>query len=491
MAASGFNDTLKWTFGLINCGGKYLTAEAFQGKVTANGTSLRKKQIWLLERVDHMVVALKAHTGRYLSTDKDGNLDASGESIGPDQRYELINHDDGKVAIKSATHERYVGGTGDKLTGYDLEISNTNLFTIQLAIHPQVNLRSINRSTYCHLEDGEIRCDEVIPWGFDSMMVLEFHSGKYALRAPDKRYLDRRGALVDVVSDDTLYTLEFRDAQVALKDIYGKYLTAVGAAAVVQTRKNTIGKDELFALEDSHPQVRLTACNGKYVSIRDSQEVRANQSDFADTELFQMEAIDRADRSGAVKWAFHANSRKYWNIEATVIANKDDFSLATSQFEVEWMGPLVALRAPNGKYISVKPNGKMSPTSSEITDECRFVLEFLNRPLLILRCETGFIGAKGASMILECNRSQYDVFEMTCSAGTYQFRGENGKYVKVDQDGKLSVNSDKPEDFLIELRAHTHLCLVAPNGQYVKWGQTGGFTATGGSTVNNSVLFEY
>ena len=488
---AGFNETLKWTFGLINCASKYLTAEAFQSKVTANGASLRKKQIWTLERVDETVVAFKAHTGRYLTTDKDGKLDACGEEIGPDQRYEMITDNDGKVAIRNVTHGRYIGGTGDKLTGYDLEIDRMNLFTLHLAMHPQINLRSVNRKTYCHLDDDEIRCDEVIPWGFDAMIVLEFHDGKYALRAPDKRYLDRRGAVVERISEDTLYTLVFRNAQVAFRDCKGKYLTAVGASATMQSRKDTIGKDELFDLEDSHPQVRLIANNGKYVSVRDSQEVRATQSDFTDTELFQMEAIDRKDRSGRVKWAFHASSRKYWNIEATVIANKEDFSLCTSQFEVEWLGPFIALRAPNGKYISVKPNGQMSPNSPEITDSCRFVLEFLNRPIIVLRGEFGYVGMKGPSKILECNRSQYDMFEVSCSAGTYQIRGDNGKFWKIEADGTVSVNGIEPSDYFIELRAHTHLCLVAPNGQYIKASQQGQFSATGGTSVCNSVLWEY
>lgn len=68
MAQAGFNETLKWTMGLINSAGKYLTAETFQFKLTANGTSMRKKQIWALERVGgDNTVALKSCLGRYLS----------------------------------------------------------------------------------------------------------------------------------------------------------------------------------------------------------------------------------------------------------------------------------------------------------------------------------------------------------------------------------------------------------------------------------------
>jgi len=66
MAQAGFNETLKWTMGLINSAGKYLTAETFQFKLTANGTSMRKKQIFTLERAGDNI-ALKSCLGRYLS----------------------------------------------------------------------------------------------------------------------------------------------------------------------------------------------------------------------------------------------------------------------------------------------------------------------------------------------------------------------------------------------------------------------------------------
>ena len=491
---AGFNDTLKWTLGLINNGNKkYLTAETFQSKVAASGNTLKKKQIWTLERVEEKenVVALKSHQGRYFTSDKDGKLNAGAEEIGPDQKFELVTQDDGKVAIRSVTHNRYIGGTGDQLTGYHQTIGETDLWTIHLAMHPQINVRSVNRRTYCHLVDNEIRCNEEIPWGFDAMIILEFHDGKYALRAANTLYLARNGSLVERISADALYTLVFRNAQVAFRDCKNKYLTAVGASATIMARKDSIGKDELFVLEDSHPQVRLIASNGKYVSVRDQQEVRANHGDVTDGEIFQMEAVDRSDRSGNVKWAFHSNNKKYWNSEATLISNKDDFKLPSSQWEIEWMGPMIALKATNGKYVAITSNGQMSATSPEITDKCKFVIEFINRPILVLRGSAGFVGVKGASGILDCNRSQYDVFGVTCNAGTYQVKGANGKYWKIEADSTISVNGDSPIDFFFELRVHTHMCIVAPNGQYLKGEQNGAFTANGGTEVKDATLWEY
>ena len=491
MASGGFNQTLKWSLGLLNSANKYLTAETFQHKVTANGPALKKKQIWTLERVGEKKVALKSHLNRYLSIDKDGKVDAAAEEIGADQTLELITQADGKVAILSS-YGRYLSGSGDSLSGFEQTIGATSLFIIHLAMHPQINLRNVNRRTYCHLVGNELRCDEEIPWGFDALIVLEFHGGKYALRAANGKVLKRTGELVDKVTPDSLYTIVFRNAQVAFEDNKGKYLTAVGAAANVQSRKDTIGKDELFVLEDSHPQFRLIASNGKLVSIRDGIEVRANQKqdDSEDTEIFQMEAVDRSDRSGNVKWAIHASNKKYWSSAPGLKADKDDYSDPCTHFEIEWRGPMIAMKGSNGKYVSVKSNGKMSADSAECTENCQFVFEFINRPLLVLRGEHGFVGVKGSSGILECNRSQYDIFSVTCNAGTFNIKGANDKYMGIDSAGYITITNDQPTDFYFELRAHTHMAIRAPNNNLLQGAQNGGFTPTG-TTLSNSTLWEY
>ncbi len=80
--AAGFNETLLWTFGMVNSVGKYLTGEKFQDKVVANGSSLKKKQIWTLIRVDETKIALKNSFGKFLTADVKGKLDCSGDSVG-------------------------------------------------------------------------------------------------------------------------------------------------------------------------------------------------------------------------------------------------------------------------------------------------------------------------------------------------------------------------------------------------------------------------
>lgn len=486
-------ETLKWTIGLLNSGKKYLTAETFQSKVTCNGNTLKKKQLWTLESISGDDIALKTSSNKYLTCDKDGNLDCSGEDVSTDQKFSFVFQDDGQVAIKTS-HGRYVGGSGDMMSGFDKSIGPSNLFIIHLAIHPQVNIFNVNRKKYIHYneEANQLCCTELIPWGYDATIILEFHDGKYALRAANSSYLKNTGELVEAPSADTLYTLVFRGSQIAFKDCKGKYLTAVGHTATVQSRKTAISKDELFELIDSKPQVQLTASNGKLLSIREGIEVRAKQTEVTDKEIFQMEPANSTDFSGNVKWSFRSCNNSIWDSGSgsSVTSNADCASDAT-HFSIEWMGSRVALKAANGKYVSMKPNGQMAASSSELTDQCYLILQFINRPFLVIKGDYGFVGVKGAtSGTLDCNRSQYDVFSMGGTDGTCNFKGANGKYFKIEGDQTLSVNGDSATEFFLKLCAPSRMVIVTPDGKFLKGQQNGAFTATGDRIAANT-LWEY
>ena len=64
---------------------------------------------------------------------------------------------------------------------------------------------------------------ELIPWGDEGIIELEFRDGRYCIKACDGRYLDRDGALVSRPTVDTMFTVEMRSGT-AYCSIYSKYL---------------------------------------------------------------------------------------------------------------------------------------------------------------------------------------------------------------------------------------------------------------------------
>ena len=275
---SGGHDGLQWRVGLVNSQGRYLTAETFGCKINASGTTMKKKQLWTIEHdsSEDDTIYIRSHLGFYMAGDKRGNVTCSSEETGDAEKFSIQYHQDGsgKWAFRNRSTGYYLGGTEDSLQCYEKQPGPMEWWTVHLAVHPQVNLRNLNRQKFACLEQENLQVGAVIPWGQNCLITLEFREGKYCVRASDDRYLHRDGTLVGGPSQDTAFTLEVKSGQfsgLALKDCTGKYLTAVGREAVMQARNKSIGKDELFTIEDVHPQIFITAHNGKMVSIRQGQ----------------------------------------------------------------------------------------------------------------------------------------------------------------------------------------------------------------------------
>ena len=275
------SETLAYKVGLVNHRGKYLTAESFGFKVNASGSSMRKKQLWLIEQdaAESDVVYIRSHLQRYVTTDKKGNITCAEET--PDETSKFtIQYEQGgsgRWAFKNISNGYFFGATDDTVLCYEKAPTASEWWTVRLAIHPQVNLKNVNRKKFAHYNSDaqKLTVDEVIPWGADALITMEYVGGKYAIKSCNNLYLSRTGELLDVgdpaKNKDVQYTLELRSGQysgVAFRDCNGKYLTAVGREAVMQSRNGVVTKDELFTLQDAHPQVYITAHNGKMVSTR-------------------------------------------------------------------------------------------------------------------------------------------------------------------------------------------------------------------------------
>jgi len=73
-------------------------------------------------------------------------------------------------------------------------------------------------------------------------------------------------------------------------------------------------------------------------------------------------------------------------------------------FLVEWHGPKIAIKALNGKYVTVLPNGALKAESDTMTEECMYIYEIVNRPKLVLRGEQGFMGVMPSGAVCQLRR---------------------------------------------------------------------------------------
>nr|XP_046234195.1 fascin-2b isoform X1 [Scatophagus argus] len=533
MPANG-NRPLKLQFGLINHEGRYLTAETFGFKVNASAPSLKKKQIWTLEQdsQDTQIVYLRSHLGRYLASDKDGKVTCEADGHNSDCRFLIVAQSDGRWALQSEQHLRFFGGSRDYLSCFAQVITDAELWAVHLALHPQANLLSVARKRYAHLsmEDGEIAVDVNIPWGVAALLTLVYLDGKYCLKTCDGRFLSNDGKLLTQSGKATAYTLELKCGKLAFKDCEGKYLSPMGPTGTLRSgRCSKPGKDELFDLEESHPQVVLMAANRRYVSIRQGVSLAANQEDETDMETFQME-IDKETR----KCTFRTSQGNYWALVAHggIQSTATEVS-ANTMFSVEWCGQKVALKANNGKYICTKKNGQLlavsdsagkrpvcfplsfsalitnlPPPSSPAPDLRQLVsprvchhhllsgedeqltLKLINRPMLILRGENGFICHHRNSNTLDASRSIYDIFTLQFNNGAYHIKGVDGRFWYVNSAGLVCSDGEVPEDFSLELLEHGRLAIRGRNGKYLH-GDQGGTLKGDGLSLSSSALWEY
>lgn len=491
MSTNGINKALKLQFGLINYENRYLTAEAFGFKVNASGHSMKKKQIWTLEQDEHdgQVVYLRSHLGRYLGSDKDGKISCGEENPDADCRFLIVPQSDGLWALQSEPYKRYFGGSADYLSCFALAIGEQELWAVHLALHPQANLLSVARKRYAHLSatDGEISVDSNIPWGVDSLVTLVYADGKYSLKTCDNRFLSNDGKLLKEASKGTSFTLELKSGKLAFKDCEGKYLSPVGPTGTLRSgRCSKLGKDDLFDLEESHPQVVFQAANKRYISVKQGVSISANQDAETDMETFQME-IDKRTK----KAMFRTNGGSYW----TLVTHGEIQSTATevevtTMFDIEWRGQRVALKASNGKYICAKKNGQLSAVSDAVGDDELFLMKLINRPILILRGENGFVCHHKSSNTLDANRSVYDIFSLTFNDGAYHIKSASGKYWYISSNGLVCSDGEKSEDFFLEFVEHGRLAIKGSNGKYLR-GDQGGTLMGGGTCIDATSLWEY
>merc|ERR1712088_479431 len=139
-----------WTIGLINSRFKYLSAETFGFKINANGKAMKKKQVWILEPYgDGDSICLRSHMHKFLAVDQFGNVTCENEEKDDTAKFEISVCDDfsGRWAFRSVTRGYFLGASADNLVCSAKSPGDGELWYVNLAARPQVNLRSVGRRT--------------------------------------------------------------------------------------------------------------------------------------------------------------------------------------------------------------------------------------------------------------------------------------------------------------------------------------------------------
>ncbi|KGL96654.1 Fascin, partial [Charadrius vociferus] len=288
------------------------------------------------------------------------------------------------------------------------------------------------------------------------------------------------GRLVPAAEPGTAFTLEFRCGKVAFRDGEGRYLAPSGPSGTLKAGKSAkVGKDELFALEQSCPQVVLRAGNDRNVSTRQGMDLSANQDEEGDQETYQLE-INKDTK----KCAFRTYTGKYWTLTSNGgIQSTASTKNASCYFDIEWCDKRITLKAANGKYVTAKKNGQLA--ASMETAGMR-AISFLNDRFRC--CEMRGRMGWGTGP-LDSNRSSYDVFQLEFNDGAYNIKDTTGKYWMVGSESSVTSSSDTPVDFFFEFCDYNKVAIKI-NGKYLK-GDHAGVLKASADTIDASTLWEY
>ncbi|XP_074921118.1 fascin-like isoform X1 [Chelonoidis abingdonii] len=338
----------------------------------------------------------------------------------------------------------------------------------------------------CDQQTGHMRCDRDLPWGPEAIITLHFDlkEKKYGLRNGAGSLLAADGSLQAELSPQTLYSLELQGGLLALRDADGRYLT--GREGTVKTFKtDKPGRDELFALEPSAAQVSLrTFAGGRFVCCRPGADIYANAMSVGNTEIFQLLLNDVTKQA-----CFRSSSGTY------LAAGPKDSVVSTSTqdkgvwFSLQYQEQRVTLRMADGRHVATRPNGQLLLVPEAAGKE-EFLLLLVNRPLLILQSEAGFVGLFPGTQRLDGNRPVYDASTLTLGEdGFCHFRVAN-KYWSLDQDGLVMASGDHPSNFVLQFVSSNCLVLKAPNSKYLV-AEAGGRLWAGASNAASATPFHY
>lgn len=210
--------------------------------------------------------------------------------------------------------------------------------------------------------------------------------------------------------------------------------------------------------------------------------------DLTDTEIFQVEFDKKSN-----KVAIRGNKGLYWALGDKGVTASAQEPGPNSWFLLEWHGKKVVFKAHTGNYITGKDNGQLIEGGDTIDEEKAYhVPELVNRPVLVLRGEHGFVGVKAGTNRIESNHSKYDVFLVTCNNGMYKISTTSGKFWYTDEGNNITVCDDESGagEYTVEFPKYNRMAIKAANDCYIQGHQNGSFAAKG-KEIGTASLWEY